>query len=243
DVDEGPVFLPDAQRMGYLRGNDPDVGKYRVLTANLDGSDEKVVRIAANPIPEQISWSPDGKQIAYVLGGRDTRGEVRTYEIAGGEDRPLRSFEDKFATDVAWMPDGRGLLINYRGHSTGFTRPQIGYVSYPGGEFHAITNDTHGYFGMQLSADAKSVVAIQRETSDSVVMLPSTGAGTPTAVGGIPNQAQINGLNWDGKGNLIIALRTSIVRMAPGGGQMTTILSDPNAAINDATYCYPEGPI
>ncbi|MGA8220793.1 MAG: protein kinase [Candidatus Acidiferrales bacterium] len=243
DVDEGPVFLPGGQRMGYLRGNDPDVGKYRVLTANLDGSDEKVVRIAANPIPDQVSWSPDGTRIAYVLGGRDNRGEVRTYEIAGGEDRPLSSIGNKIATDIAWMPDGRGMMINYRDQSTGVTRPQIGYVSYPGGEFHAITNDTHGYYGMQISADGKSLVAIQRENSESVVMLPSVGAGTPTAVGEIPNQAEIHGLDWDGKGNLIVALRTSIVRMAPGGTQMITIVSDPNAAIATATYCNPDGPI
>jgi len=243
DVDEGVVFSPDGTRMAYLRANDPDLGKYRLLTANPDGSDEKVLRIAPTPAPDEFSWSPDGARIAYVVGGKEIRGAVRTYEIAGGEDRPVKSFSDKIATDIAWMPDGRGMLINYSDESTGFTRPQIGYVSYPGGDFHAITNDTHGYFGMQLSANGKSVVAIQRERTESVVMLPSTGVGTPATVGGIPNQAQINGLDWDSKGNLIIALRTSIVRMPPGGTQMTTILSDPNAAIGDATFCGPDGPI
>jgi Tol biopolymer transport system component len=229
--------------MAYIRANDPDLGKYRLLTANPDGSDEKVLRVAPTPTPDQFSWSPDRARIAYVVGRKEMRGAVRTYEIAGGDDWPVKSFDDKIATDIAWMPDGRGMLINYSDERTGFTRPQLGYVSYPGGEFHAITNDTHGYFGMQLSADAKSVVAIQREKSESVVMLPSTGMGTPAPVGGIPNQAEINGLNWDGKGNLIVALRTSIVRIATGGTQMTTIMSDPNAAINDATFCSPDGPI
>jgi len=65
DVDLGPTFSPDGKRMAYMRGNDPEVGKFRILSANLDGSDEKVLLIAPLPIPDTLSWSPDGKSIAY----------------------------------------------------------------------------------------------------------------------------------------------------------------------------------
>src|SRR5438477_9600471 len=34
DVDNGPAISPDGKRMAYLRGNDPDPGKYRLLSAN-----------------------------------------------------------------------------------------------------------------------------------------------------------------------------------------------------------------
>jgi len=43
DVDSGVTFSPDGQRMAYIRGNDPEAGKYRLLSTNLDGSDEKVL--------------------------------------------------------------------------------------------------------------------------------------------------------------------------------------------------------
>ncbi len=33
DVDRGPVFTKDGAQMAYLRANDPEVGKYRILTA------------------------------------------------------------------------------------------------------------------------------------------------------------------------------------------------------------------
>jgi hypothetical protein len=33
--------------MAYIRANDPETGKYRLLSANLDGSDEKVLYIAS----------------------------------------------------------------------------------------------------------------------------------------------------------------------------------------------------
>jgi hypothetical protein len=126
---------------------------------------------------------------------------------------------------------------------TAFSRPQVGYVSYPDGEFHPITNDAHGYFALQLSADGKSVVAIQGQESDSIVMLPSTGIGTPTSVAGIPNEVQIRGLDWDGKGNLIVAFPTSIVRIPPDGAKVTTLTNDPGAAIGRASFCGQEGPI
>jgi eukaryotic-like serine/threonine-protein kinase len=243
DVDVGVVFSREGKQMAYVRANDPEMGKYRLLTANPDGSDEKVLRIAPTPLPGNISWSPDGKRIAFLVGGEDIRGEVRTYDIAAGIDQPLKSFGDKITTGVAWMPDGRGMLINYLDQRTGFSRPQVGYVSYPDGEFHPITNDAHGYFALQLSADGKSVVAIQGQESDSIVMLPSTGIGTPTSVARIPNEVQIRGLDWDGKGNLIVAFPTSIVRIPVDGTQVTTLTNDPGAAIGHASFCGQEGPI
>ena len=74
------------QRMAYIRANDPDPGKYRLLSANLDGSDETVLSISqstrgADPI--NITWSPDGKQVAYSYAFRGSGARLR---------RELRSF-------------------------------------------------------------------------------------------------------------------------------------------------------
>ena len=43
DVDSSISFSPDGRRMAYIRGNDPEAGKYRLLSANLDGTDRKVL--------------------------------------------------------------------------------------------------------------------------------------------------------------------------------------------------------
>jgi serine/threonine protein kinase len=51
DVDSAITFSPDGARMAYFRANDPDTGKYRLLSAKLDGSDEKVLRITSR-------WNP-----------------------------------------------------------------------------------------------------------------------------------------------------------------------------------------
>ena len=36
DVDSALTFSPDGRRMAYIRANDPETGKYRLLSANLD---------------------------------------------------------------------------------------------------------------------------------------------------------------------------------------------------------------
>ena len=130
DVDYGPTFSPDGKRMAYVRANDPEAGKYRLLSSNLDGSDEKILQIAPLPGPDNLSWSPDGKRIAFISYSQsNAQGQISIFEIASSKDTPLTSFPDKVFSDLAWTPDGRGLLVNYR--SSGATNQQIGFVSYP----------------------------------------------------------------------------------------------------------------
>ena len=244
DVDVGPVFSPEGQRMAYLRANDPVLGKYLILTAKMDGSDEKVAYTGLTPFPVWLGWSPDGKLIAYILAaGQEAQGAVRTIELATGKDQPLATLTDKFATSLAWLPDGRGLMIVYTDRSTGFRRAQIGFVSFPEGQFHALTNDTNGYQTLSISADGKSIAAMQRQGSESVVLLPSSGHGNPTTVAGIPTNENVRQVLWDKDGNLLVVSSHAILRTSPDGNHQTTILTDPNAMITGAVACPNGGPI
>jgi hypothetical protein len=120
---------------------------------------------------------------------------------------------------------------------------QIGFVSYPGGRFQSLTNDTRGYGSLSLSTDAKAMVSIQQQETDSVSVQPVTGKGTPVAVPDLPNQAQIRGVAWDSRGDLIVTTSTAILRMAPDGSRQATLLNDPSEAINGSTVCGGGGPI
>ena len=145
--------------MAYVRANDPEAGKYRLLSCNLDGSDEKILQIAPLPSADSLSWSPDGKRIAFISYSQsNAQGQISTFEMASSKDTPLTMFPDKVFLDLAWTPDGRGVIVNYR--SSGATNQQIGFVSYPGGRFQSLTNDTHGYQTLSLSADGKAMVSI-----------------------------------------------------------------------------------
>jgi len=184
DVDVGPTFSPDGKRMAYLRANDPEPGKYRLLSSYLDGSDEKILQVAPLPNPDNFSWSPDGKRIAFIsYSQRNAQGQLSTFDIASSKDTPLTSSVERVFTDLTWTPDGRGLLVNYR--SSGATNRQIGFVSYPGGRFQSLTNDSHGYLTLSLSGDAKAMVSIQQQETDSALLqtLANNAAPAPIPAG------------------------------------------------------------
>jgi serine/threonine protein kinase len=82
DVDGRPTFSPDGKHIAYIRTNDPEVGKYRLLSSNLDGSDEKVLQIGPGS-SERVSWSPDGKRIAFISGG-----QISMFEMASAKGTP-----------------------------------------------------------------------------------------------------------------------------------------------------------
>jgi Tol biopolymer transport system component len=244
DVDAGPSFSPDGKRLAYMRGNDPDIGKYRLLSANLDGSDEKVLQIAPLPVPDSLSWSPDGKSIALIAYAEGKPpGQLNVFDMASAKTTPLTAFPDRVFLDLSWNPDGRGLLVDYRDRTTGSSNHQIGYVSYPDGRFQSITNDIHGYRNPSISADGKSMVSIQQQESDSVYVQPAAGTGTPVQVQGLPNQAEVTGVVWDDHGNLLVTTRASILRLSPDGSQQATLVSDPSASISWPSACRNGGPI
>ncbi len=242
DVDYGPTFSPDGKRMAYMRANDPEAGKYRLLSSNVDGSDEKILQIAPLPMPDNLSWSPEGKRIAFISYSQsNAQAQINIFEIANSKDTPLTSFPDKIFTGLAWTPDGRGLLVNYR--SSGSINQQIGFVSYPAGRFQSLTNDTHGYRTLSLSADGKAMVSIQGQESDSVFLQLATSNGTPTAVPGLPNQVEVRGVAWNSEGDLLVTTTTSILRVSPDGSRQATLMSDPSETLRLSSVCSRGGPI
>jgi serine/threonine protein kinase len=237
DVDEGPTFSPDGKRMAYIRANDPEVGKYRLLSSNFDGNDEKVLSITQG-VSGALSWSPDGKRIASISGG-----QIITFEMASAKAAPLTSSPDREFSDLAWTLDGRELLVNYRDRTSASTNGQIGLVSFPGGLFRPLTNDSRGYQTLSLSGDDRTMVSIQFQRSDSVFLVPYTGNGAPVMVPGLPNQADVNAVDWDSHGDLILTMATSILRMSPDGSRQSTLYSDPSATIQSSSVCGQGGPI
>src|SRR4029077_816949 len=68
-IDSDITFSPDGHRIAFARSNAPEAGKYALVTVNLDGTDEKVLQVAApaSDVPSSVAWSPDGRQLAYRL--------------------------------------------------------------------------------------------------------------------------------------------------------------------------------
>ncbi len=240
DVDSAITFSPDGKRIGYIRANDPDVGKWRLLSANVDGSDEKVLEIVpvtAGQLPRYTSWSPDGKFIAYDhLSADGVPQGVDLFEVATRKARTLVAFTDRRTYELAWLPDGSGILLGYEngiehGHS------QIGFISYPRGQFHTITRDASNYYDLGLSADGKSIGTLESKFIRNLYVLPGAGGrpGAPSTI--LPADQNKLEVSWVSNSELLIADGGKLIRTPLDGADPRTLLSDPSSWFSSPIAC------
>ena len=159
DIDSDISFSPDGKRVAFLRDNSPNIGKYRLLITDLGSGEEKVLIDA--PLTTNfanLSWSPDGKTIITDQSQGAQHG-LFAIDTTSGVLKPLLLADDRIFHHPVWLPDGSGVLVTY-GFNNNADRVQIGFVSYPKGEFHTVTNDTNSYQGLSISADGKALVTV-----------------------------------------------------------------------------------
>jgi serine/threonine protein kinase/Tol biopolymer transport system component len=240
DVDRGPAFSPDGKRIAYIRGNDPEVGKLQFLTANLDGSDEKIVKIIpSHPFPSNISWSSDGKTIIYSLvtpGSPDAFSRIEALDLASGNVKTIYHSQDISVSNVVWLPRGSEIIVSYFSILKA-SISQLGMVTFPGGEFRAITNDTNSYSDASVSADAKTVATVQQQGFAQLEIYSGTGSGAGTPVPGIPPQLAILDFHWVSDSEFFISEGSKLLRMSIDGKSQKTIQIDPKGLLLDMSEC------
>ena len=242
DVDGGPIFSPDGKSIVYSRYNDPELNKWRLLEADADGGNEKVLYVEPAPVgpPAELSWSPDGKRVAIstLTFNSKSLSQIRFFDFARGSMEPFVAPADKIILGNVWAPDGRGIFVTYvpRGDHLS-VQNQIGLFSYPDGGFRPITNDLTDHNSLSLSADGHTLATVQKETSTQIVLMPPSGAGPFTPVPGIATRETLPSFSWTGDGQLLISHGDRLIRQHTDGTHAVTILSDPAGWINDSVSC------
>ena len=189
EADNPITFSPDGKRIAYVRTGHPDPEKFSLLTANADGSDEKI--LVNGPMTEQPfypAWTPDGKAIAGVV--YENSGElsqIKMFDAATGKETKLAGFKDYAPSFLTWLPSGDGMLLTAEARGSGFIRQQIGYFSSDEPGIRFVTQDTNNYITLRLSADGKTLSAIQRHMTFGFFNFPAAAAmaGRPPDVTGI----------------------------------------------------------
>jgi serine/threonine protein kinase len=176
-VDSGVTFSPDGKRLAFVRESD-ERNESAVMVANEDGTGER--QLAARKYPNsywEVDWSPDGKGIATGAGfSEGSLKYVSLVEISvkDGTERPLSQQRWAALHSLAWVPDGRGLIVGKEDQIGGTS--QLGYVSYPGGEFRKITSDLNNYNGGSVTTDSHTLATAQVQAIVDTWVAP-VGAG------------------------------------------------------------------
>jgi serine/threonine protein kinase len=238
DVDTAFTFSPDGRRMAYLRANDPEVGKYRLLSANVDGSDEKVLYISPmKGLARSLSWSPDGKKIAYPeFQPAGAFGGINLFDINSGKIQ-LLTYPDKVPFEVAFSVSGDGLFVIYRQKGPNFARGQIGYVTLGDGQLRTISRDTNSYATLSLSADGRTLATVQQKVVSNFYVLPGEGSASADTSPIASNGAQIQYFNWATDGGLLASDLTQLEHMDAYGKNKRQLVSDPTAGILNLWSC------
>jgi len=124
DHDEAlPAWSPDGKQIAYVtrRGGEPDrhsnfdiylveprAGATERRLTTFDGADNDP------DLESPISWSPDGRQLAFVQGGEDkwiyyAPNQLAIVDVATGRTRVPAPI-DRWFTQPRWSPDGRSVL-------------------------------------------------------------------------------------------------------------------------------------
>ena len=240
DVDAHPVFSPDGQRMIYIRCNSPEPDKCRWLSANPDGSGEQTLFIRTGAYPQWLTWSPDGKRIAFglIFGSDKELASISVFDIASNREMLLFAFPGRRILELCWMPDGHGLVVRYQDRSTNYSRGQIGYVSYPEGKFEPITNDTNDYSTVSLSADGRTLTTIQSQNVAELDLLPAAGGSAGEALPGLARQLrQARDVHWLSDSDLLLVLPDRLLRTSADGAKQAELFSDSATILGRAAVC------
>ncbi len=241
DIDSDIAFSPDGRRIAYIRGNDPEVGKYRLLSANLDGNDEKVLMIApapGNSAPNFLAWSPDGNHIALSEpASNKALGSIGVFSLSDSKVEQLVAFEDKAVNQLKYSPDGSGIIANYQQAGPNFLRAQIGFLPSSGSALRPITRDTNSYRTLTTSADGKTLATVQIKTIRNLYVIPGTAGTSPDQSSLLPQVESVSGFGWDSGGNLLIGEAGHLSRMGRDGSNNSQLLGDAASGIIDPSAC------
>jgi serine/threonine protein kinase len=238
DVDSPVTFSPDGQRFTFLREKH-DSPYWDLILMKSDGSDERQLFKDRTILSDSYTaaWSPDGKTILIpiVQPTKDSIGGFDLVDTATGKEANFAVTRDRIFYQPVWMPDGRGLIVPSTSLSSGPLQAQLGFLSYPGGEYRLLTHDTNDYGHPSLAADGKTMVANQTKLTFE---LDVAAASSPSELKPVPLSSHMNLWRWGwmADGRLIVP-QAGELKAVSTAGQETMLLNDQTHISDQASAC------
>jgi serine/threonine protein kinase/Tol biopolymer transport system component len=204
DVDSAVTFSPDGKQMAFIRNSAAEANS-KVIIAQADGSNERV--LAKLPLPGYYdpNWSPDGKEIAatVVEPGAKQLGRIVALDVNEGKEKTIYAAEAEMLK-TAWSPDGRYVFVNFHDASTRWNG-QIGVIDVRTGKFQRVTNDLNNYSdrSLAITLSGKQMAVVQGLPEIGLYVMPA-GARAAEQLAPIETRRDVN-VGWLKDGRLLVS--------------------------------------
>jgi serine/threonine protein kinase len=233
DIDSNVTFSPDGRQIAYLRFNNPEPGKQRLILLPANGGEERV--LYSGPISgglEDLAWSPDGKTIlGTVLQPGDAFSGLFALDVASGKIRPLALFYSSMVRRPVWMPDGDGLVA-----LSTLERNQIIFISYPDGKLHAVTRDTNDYSDPSLAADGHNLATVLSQDHWNLFVMPAGGTSA-SQLRQITSGAPLYHFSWTRDSHVVRDSESDLSLLDPETGSSTPVHTAERTWSNGPSAC------
>ena len=239
DVDSPISFSPDGKKFVYLREHH-DTPNFDLLMANADGTPDRalfsdVMFVTDSGVP---LWMPDGKSILIPItqATADTLSGLMSVDVATGNRTNVALTPDRIYYEPAWLPGANGIVLSAASREMGLQLRQLGFVSYPKGDFRELTTDTNNYLHPSASADGKLIAATESKFIFDLSVAPSA---KPDDLHSVPLMSHQNiwQWNWMPGGMLVIPQGGDIRLVNVAGGGESVLFSDKQGAPNQSSPC------
>ncbi len=236
DVDSNITFSPDGQRIAFMRYDNPDPGKYRLIVKSLGSGEETVLTGGANSQGLfNPAWSPDGKTILCAVNQPgDALSGLMAVDARSGQQHLVVGSDSAFASPT-WLPDGSGLLVLERTRSSNFAVQQIVFVVYPEGRIDPVTRDTNNYSDLSVAANGQVLATVLSEGRYNIYVMSAASGGADARQ--IAPAAAFTNLYWTHDERLIYDKDNKMNWVNPDSGAKGSFSTEESAASGDPWEC------
>jgi Tol biopolymer transport system component len=212
-----PTWSTDGSRIATVAGTAGLGGRPTVYTCDAQGGGVRRMSFSADWCTCIVSWSPDGRELAYV--GVEPESDPVVVESADGTDPRViaRMSGGPWLHSIAWSPDGRRIAFTSPDERSPDSSQRLWVVNADGGDPQAVLKAP--WLGQATwSPDGLRLAVLKGDTSattGSLIVMAPDGAGQTSL---LPVEGPASAPAWDPSGNSLALFDHGDLVIVPADG-------------------------